>query len=233
MKQTARSTRPRQWPKLHPALQPERPADQRRQREHRCDAAHGDQERSGAPRLPADPEPQDRSCRSGGIADADPDDRRNAPFAGPVHPGRRAHGCNPRSRPLGDPTGLHGSTGHRYRPDGERDVSAIQLKSRGFALAVSTILEETGVSGSLLAFEITEGIDMEGQRTSSAASPIFRRSASVSGWTTSVPALRACPGCASSRSTRSRSIAPSCRMPGVRPAARCSKTSSGLSAIGA
>lgn len=43
------------------------------------------------------------------------------------------------------------------------NVSAIQLKSRGFALAVSTILEETGVSGSLLAFEITEGIDMEGQ----------------------------------------------------------------------
>ncbi|THV14009.1 putative bifunctional diguanylate cyclase/phosphodiesterase [Rhizobium rhizophilum] len=43
------------------------------------------------------------------------------------------------------------------------NVSAIQLKSRGFALAVSTILEETGVSGSQLAFEITEGIDMEGQ----------------------------------------------------------------------
>ncbi|RKE85276.1 bifunctional diguanylate cyclase/phosphodiesterase [Rhizobium sp. AG855] len=43
------------------------------------------------------------------------------------------------------------------------NVSAIQLKSRGFALAVSTILEETGVPGSQLAFEITEGIDMEGQ----------------------------------------------------------------------
>lgn len=43
------------------------------------------------------------------------------------------------------------------------NVSAIQLKSRGFALAVSTILEETGVAGSQLAFEITEGIDMEGQ----------------------------------------------------------------------
>lgn len=43
------------------------------------------------------------------------------------------------------------------------NVSAIQLKSRGFALAVSTILAETGVSGSQLAFEITEGIDMEGQ----------------------------------------------------------------------
>ncbi len=43
------------------------------------------------------------------------------------------------------------------------NVSAIQLKSRGFALAVSTILEETGVKGERLAFEITEGIDMEGQ----------------------------------------------------------------------
>ena len=43
------------------------------------------------------------------------------------------------------------------------NVSAIQLKSRGFALAVSTILEETRVAGSQLAFEITEGIDMEGQ----------------------------------------------------------------------
>ncbi|KPF43145.1 putative bifunctional diguanylate cyclase/phosphodiesterase [Rhizobium sp. G187] len=43
------------------------------------------------------------------------------------------------------------------------NVSATQLMSRGFALSVSTILEETGVSGTQLAFEITEGIDMEGQ----------------------------------------------------------------------
>ncbi|THV25633.1 putative bifunctional diguanylate cyclase/phosphodiesterase [Peteryoungia ipomoeae] len=43
------------------------------------------------------------------------------------------------------------------------NVSATQLMSRGFALAVSTILDETGVSGEQLAFEITEGIDMAGQ----------------------------------------------------------------------
>lgn len=43
------------------------------------------------------------------------------------------------------------------------NVSATQLMSRGFALAVSTILDETGVNGEQLAFEITEGIDMAGQ----------------------------------------------------------------------
>lgn len=43
------------------------------------------------------------------------------------------------------------------------NVSATQLMSRGFALAVSTILDETGVRGEQLAFEITEGIDMAGQ----------------------------------------------------------------------
>ncbi|MDQ0454096.1 diguanylate cyclase (GGDEF)-like protein [Rhizobium paknamense] len=43
------------------------------------------------------------------------------------------------------------------------NVSPLQLKARGFAAAVKTILQETGVDGSQLAFEITEGIDMEGQ----------------------------------------------------------------------
>jgi len=41
------------------------------------------------------------------------------------------------------------------------NVSPIQLKAPGFAASVAAILGETGVSGSRLAFEITEGLDME------------------------------------------------------------------------
>jgi len=41
------------------------------------------------------------------------------------------------------------------------NVSPVQLKMPGFAASVATILSETGVSGSRLAFEITEGLDME------------------------------------------------------------------------
>ncbi|GHD22214.1 putative bifunctional diguanylate cyclase/phosphodiesterase [Tianweitania populi] len=41
------------------------------------------------------------------------------------------------------------------------NVSPIQLKAPGFAASVAAILSETGVSGSKLAFEITEGLDME------------------------------------------------------------------------
>ncbi len=41
------------------------------------------------------------------------------------------------------------------------NVSPIQLKTPGFAASVAAILGETGISGSRLAFEITEGLDME------------------------------------------------------------------------
>jgi diguanylate cyclase (GGDEF)-like protein len=41
------------------------------------------------------------------------------------------------------------------------NVSPIQLKAPGFAASVAAILAETGVSGSRLAFEITEGLEME------------------------------------------------------------------------
>jgi EAL domain-containing protein (putative c-di-GMP-specific phosphodiesterase class I) len=41
------------------------------------------------------------------------------------------------------------------------NVSPIQLKTPGFASSVAAILGETGVSGSRLAFEITEGLEME------------------------------------------------------------------------
>jgi diguanylate cyclase (GGDEF)-like protein len=41
------------------------------------------------------------------------------------------------------------------------NVSPIQLKTPGFATSVAAILSETGVSGSRLAFEITEGLEME------------------------------------------------------------------------
>ncbi|MBS9722040.1 EAL domain-containing protein [Tianweitania sp. BSSL-BM11] len=41
------------------------------------------------------------------------------------------------------------------------NVSPIQLKAPGFAASVAAILDEHGVSGSKLAFEITEGLDME------------------------------------------------------------------------
>lgn len=41
------------------------------------------------------------------------------------------------------------------------NVSPIQLKTPGFATSVAAILGETGVSGSCLAFEITEGLEME------------------------------------------------------------------------
>ncbi|MER8465333.1 GGDEF and EAL domain-containing protein [Mesorhizobium sp. M1409] len=41
------------------------------------------------------------------------------------------------------------------------NVSPIQLKTPGFATSVATILGETGVAGSRLAFEITEGLEME------------------------------------------------------------------------
>lgn len=43
------------------------------------------------------------------------------------------------------------------------NVSPIQLKSKGFAAKVSAILAETGVDGHRLAFEITEGINMDHQ----------------------------------------------------------------------
>ncbi|WP_154664763.1 putative bifunctional diguanylate cyclase/phosphodiesterase [Allorhizobium undicola] len=43
------------------------------------------------------------------------------------------------------------------------NVSPLQLKARGFAEGVRNILTETGIEGHRLAFEITEGIDMEGQ----------------------------------------------------------------------
>ena len=41
------------------------------------------------------------------------------------------------------------------------NVSPIQLKTPGFAASVATILAESGVAGSHLAFEITEGLEME------------------------------------------------------------------------
>ncbi|MBN8953024.1 MAG: GGDEF-domain containing protein [Rhizobium sp. 60-20] len=41
------------------------------------------------------------------------------------------------------------------------NVSPIQLRAPGFAAQVATILAETGVSGHRIAFEITEGVDME------------------------------------------------------------------------
>jgi diguanylate cyclase (GGDEF)-like protein len=41
------------------------------------------------------------------------------------------------------------------------NVSPIQLKTPGFATSVAAILGETGVAGSRLAFEITEGLEME------------------------------------------------------------------------
>lgn len=43
------------------------------------------------------------------------------------------------------------------------NVSPVQLRSPGFASSVAAILEETGVSGSRLALEVTEGLDMEMQ----------------------------------------------------------------------
>ncbi|TIU92982.1 MAG: EAL domain-containing protein, partial [Mesorhizobium sp.] len=41
------------------------------------------------------------------------------------------------------------------------NVSPIQLKTPGFATSVAAILSETGVAGSRLALEITEGLEME------------------------------------------------------------------------
>jgi diguanylate cyclase (GGDEF)-like protein len=41
------------------------------------------------------------------------------------------------------------------------NVSPVQLKAPGFAASVAAILGETGVAGSRLAFEITEGLEME------------------------------------------------------------------------
>ena len=41
------------------------------------------------------------------------------------------------------------------------NVSPIQLRTPGFAASVATILGETGVAGNRLAFEITEGLEME------------------------------------------------------------------------
>lgn len=41
------------------------------------------------------------------------------------------------------------------------NVSPIQLKTPGFAASVAAILYETGVAGNRLAFEITEGLEME------------------------------------------------------------------------
>jgi diguanylate cyclase (GGDEF)-like protein len=41
------------------------------------------------------------------------------------------------------------------------NVSPIQLKTPGFAASVATILGEAGVAGNRLAFEITEGLEME------------------------------------------------------------------------
>lgn len=43
------------------------------------------------------------------------------------------------------------------------NVSPVQLKIKGFAASVAAILAETGVDGSRLAFEITEGINMDRQ----------------------------------------------------------------------
>ena len=41
------------------------------------------------------------------------------------------------------------------------NVSPIQLKTPGFATSIAAILGETGIDGSRLAFEITEGLEME------------------------------------------------------------------------
>jgi diguanylate cyclase (GGDEF)-like protein len=41
------------------------------------------------------------------------------------------------------------------------NISPAQLKAPGFAASVASILSETGVTGSRLAFEITEGLEME------------------------------------------------------------------------
>jgi len=41
------------------------------------------------------------------------------------------------------------------------NVSPMQLKNPGFATSVAAILVEAGIAGNRLAFEITEGVDME------------------------------------------------------------------------
>lgn len=52
---------------------------------------------------------------------------------------------------------------HGHAPVVSVNVSPIQLKTPGFAASVAAILGETGLAGSRLAFEITEGIEMERQ----------------------------------------------------------------------
>ncbi|MBP1876381.1 diguanylate cyclase (GGDEF)-like protein [Ensifer adhaerens] len=50
---------------------------------------------------------------------------------------------------------------HDHVPVVSVNVSPIQLKTPGFATSVAAILGETGVAGGRLAFEITEGLEME------------------------------------------------------------------------
>lgn len=58
-------------------------------------------------------------------------------------------------------TACHDVLAPGLAPMASINVSPVQLKAPGFAASVAAILGETGVSGNRLAFEITEGLEME------------------------------------------------------------------------
>ena len=85
------------------------------------------------------------------------------------------------------------------------NLSPVQFRTATGRL-VHPILLETGLEPPRLELEITEGVLIgDFTRAAVGAAPPEERSACASRWTISAPAIRRCPICSRSRSTRSRS----------------------------
>jgi diguanylate cyclase (GGDEF)-like protein/PAS domain S-box-containing protein len=89
------------------------------------------------------------------------------------------------------------------------NLSAAQFKSKTLVHMVASALSRSGLAPHRLELEITESVLLRHDATTWRRCTNCEGSASASLWTISEPAIRASPICAASRSTGSRSIAPS------------------------
>jgi diguanylate cyclase (GGDEF)-like protein/PAS domain S-box-containing protein len=100
------------------------------------------------------------------------------------------------------------------------NLSPVQFRHGDLAGLVHQVLVDTGLEPGRLELEITESVLIDDLPRALSPCVGSRRSACASPWTTSAPAIRRSPICKRSRSTRSRSTAPSSPISSAAPRPR-------------